>query len=68
MLIDSLKDFDGTMLFVSHDRAFLRALSNRVIELGGESGVERSRISIRGRTSSTWRAPATKRRACTRRP
>jgi ATPase subunit of ABC transporter with duplicated ATPase domains len=40
MLIDSLRDFDGTMLFVSHDRAFLRALSNRVIELGGESGVE----------------------------
>jgi ATPase subunit of ABC transporter with duplicated ATPase domains len=40
MLIDALKDFDGTMLFVSHDRAFLRALSNRVLELGGESGVE----------------------------
>jgi ATPase subunit of ABC transporter with duplicated ATPase domains len=28
------------MLFVSHDRAFLRRLSNRVLELGGESGVE----------------------------
>ena len=28
------------MLFVSHDRAFLRALSNRVLELGGESGVD----------------------------
>jgi ATPase subunit of ABC transporter with duplicated ATPase domains len=41
MLIDSLKDYEGTMLFVSHDRAFLRALSNRVLELGGESGVER---------------------------
>jgi ATPase subunit of ABC transporter with duplicated ATPase domains len=41
MLIDALKDFDGTMLFVSHDRAFLRALSNRVIELGGESGVDK---------------------------
>ena len=40
MLIESLKDFEGTMLFVSHDRAFLRALSNRVIELGGESGVD----------------------------
>jgi ATPase subunit of ABC transporter with duplicated ATPase domains len=40
MLIDALKDFDGTMLFVSHDRAFLRGLSNRVVELGGESGVE----------------------------
>jgi ATPase subunit of ABC transporter with duplicated ATPase domains len=40
MLIDSLKDFEGTMLFVSHDRAFLRALSNRVVELGGESGID----------------------------
>ena len=40
MLLDALKDFDGTMLFVSHDRAFLRGLSNRVVELGGESGLE----------------------------
>src|SRR6185503_4700000 len=40
MLLDALKDFDGTMIFVSHDRAFLRGLSNRVLELGGESGTE----------------------------
>src|SRR6187397_1909785 len=40
MLLESLSDFDGTMLFVSHDRAFLRRLSNRVLELGGETGVE----------------------------
>src|SRR6266852_7069977 len=40
MLIDALKDFDGTMLFVSHDRTFLRGLSNRVLELGGESGAD----------------------------
>src|SRR4051812_25088667 len=40
MLLDSLKGFDGTMLFVSHDRAFLRSLSNRVLELGGQSGVD----------------------------
>ena len=40
MLIEALKDFEGTMLFVSHDRAFLRALSNRVLELGGESGTD----------------------------
>ncbi|MGE0790343.1 MAG: ABC-F family ATP-binding cassette domain-containing protein [Sandaracinaceae bacterium] len=33
MLMDALKGFEGTMLFVSHDRQFLRALSNRVIEL-----------------------------------
>src|SRR5207247_785958 len=40
MLLEALHDFDGTMLFVSHDRAFLRGLSNRVLELGGESGPE----------------------------
>jgi len=33
MLIDALRDFDGTMIFVSHDRRFLSALSNRVLEL-----------------------------------
>src|SRR6476661_8001229 len=40
MLLDALHDFDGTMLFVSHDRAFLRGLSNRVLELGGETGTD----------------------------
>ncbi|MGE3958105.1 MAG: ABC-F family ATP-binding cassette domain-containing protein [Vicinamibacterales bacterium] len=40
MLLDALKDFEGTMLFVSHDRAFLRGLSNRVLELGGETGTD----------------------------
>jgi len=40
MLLESLGNFDGTMLFVSHDRAFLRGLSNRVLELGGESGTD----------------------------
>ncbi len=38
MLVGALSGFEGTMLFVSHDRAFLRGLSNRVLELGGESG------------------------------
>ena len=37
----SLPQFDGTMIFVSHDRTFLRGLSNRVLELGGESGTRR---------------------------
>jgi ATPase subunit of ABC transporter with duplicated ATPase domains len=40
MLLESLQNFEGTMLFVSHDRAFLRGLSNRVLELGGESGTD----------------------------
>ncbi len=33
MLVKSLSNFAGTMLFVSHDREFLASLSNRVIEL-----------------------------------
>ena len=35
MLVHSLREFEGTMLFVSHDRTFLRGLANRVLELGG---------------------------------
>jgi ATPase subunit of ABC transporter with duplicated ATPase domains len=33
MLVRALSDFDGTLLFVSHDRRFLSSLSNRVLEL-----------------------------------
>ena len=40
MLVSSLATFEGTMIFVSHDRAFLRGLSNRVLEIGGESGTD----------------------------
>jgi len=36
MLIAALSEFEGTMLFVSHDRHFLAALSNRVLELTPE--------------------------------
>jgi ATPase subunit of ABC transporter with duplicated ATPase domains len=40
MLVRSLSSFEETMIFVSHDRAFLRGLSSRVLELGGESGTD----------------------------
>ncbi len=33
MLVKALSTFEGTMIFVSHDRHFLGALSNRVLEL-----------------------------------
>ncbi|RVO47209.1 ribosomal protection-like ABC-F family protein [Sinorhizobium meliloti] len=36
MLIKALSAYQGTMLFVSHDRRFLSALSNRVLELTPE--------------------------------
>ncbi len=38
MLTHALADFDGTMIFVSHDRSVLRGLSNRVLEIGGDGG------------------------------
>lgn len=36
MLVDALKEFEGTMIFVSHDRTFLRGLGSRVLELSGD--------------------------------
>jgi ATPase subunit of ABC transporter with duplicated ATPase domains len=48
MLIGALRDFEGTMIFVSHDRAFLRGLSNRVLELGGESGTSPQPVAYPG--------------------
>ncbi len=36
MLVEALSRFEGAMLFVSHDRHFLAALSNRVLELTPE--------------------------------
>ncbi|MDQ3032003.1 MAG: ATP-binding cassette domain-containing protein [Myxococcota bacterium] len=38
MLTSALATFEGTMLFVSHDRAFLASLSNRVLEVGHADG------------------------------
>jgi ATPase subunit of ABC transporter with duplicated ATPase domains len=35
-LMKALDDYDGTLVFVSHDRGFLRSLANRVLELGPE--------------------------------
>jgi ATPase subunit of ABC transporter with duplicated ATPase domains len=41
MLVEALQHFEGTMIFVSHDRMFLKGLASRVLELGGESGTDR---------------------------
>jgi ATPase subunit of ABC transporter with duplicated ATPase domains len=40
MLMESLSSYEGTLLFVSHDRHFLRKLSNRVLEVS-DTGVRR---------------------------
>ncbi len=36
LLVETLSAFEGTMIFVSHDRRFLSSLSNRVLELTPE--------------------------------
>ncbi|MBL8751596.1 MAG: ABC-F family ATP-binding cassette domain-containing protein, partial [Planctomycetes bacterium] len=33
MLVKTLKDYEGTMLFVSHDRGFLRGLATKVLDV-----------------------------------
>jgi ATPase subunit of ABC transporter with duplicated ATPase domains len=48
MLVDALKNFEGTMIFVSHDRMFLRGLGSRVLELGGETGTEKNPVVYPG--------------------
>jgi ATPase subunit of ABC transporter with duplicated ATPase domains len=48
MLVEALQGFEGTMIFVSHDRMFLRGLGTRVLELGGESGTERQPVVYPG--------------------
>ena len=48
MLVAALSHFEGTMLFVSHDRTFLRGLSNRVLELHPDDGDRRPKIYLGG--------------------
>ncbi len=48
MLIEGLRGFEGAMLFVSHDREFLRGLSNRVLELHPDDGDLRPRVYLGG--------------------
>nr|MCU0225288.1 ABC transporter ATP-binding protein [Acidobacteriota bacterium] len=48
MLIRALARYEGTMLFVSHDREFLRGLSTRVLELHPDDGDPRPRVYLGG--------------------
>jgi ATPase subunit of ABC transporter with duplicated ATPase domains len=50
MLVKTLEGFSGTMLFVSHDRTFLRGLANRVLVLGGVG----ERPEIHHRSYAQW--------------
>lgn len=45
VLLDALKRFDGTVVFVSHDKGFIQDLATRVLELkADEEGLKPSRI------------------------
>ncbi len=62
-LVELLSDYDGTMIFVSHDRAFLRALSTRVLEVGdgpprAYSGTYDEYVASTGREAPGMRAAA----------
>jgi ATPase subunit of ABC transporter with duplicated ATPase domains len=50
MLVKTLEGFQGTMLFVSHDRTFLRGLANRVLVLSAEG----ARPEIHHRSYAQW--------------
>ena len=59
-LLRTLAKYEGTLVFVSHDRAFLRAAANRILEL--EGGVPRVHVgsydeyvTIRGREAPGMR-------------
>jgi ATP-binding cassette subfamily F protein 3 len=61
ILLDCLKTFTGTVIFVSHDRAFMEALSTKTLELGGGRhrlfyggyGYYLERVSQEGANSNT---------------
>ena len=49
MLVKTLTAFEGTMLFVSHDRAFLRGLATNVLDLsGGGEGIAQKPLVFPG--------------------
>jgi ATP-binding cassette subfamily F protein 3 len=39
ILMDSLRDYEGTLVFVSHDRYFLDGLATKVLEVGNQTAV-----------------------------
>jgi ATP-binding cassette subfamily F protein 3 len=44
VLLDALNRFDGTVIFVSHDRGFIEGLATRVLELTASGGGIPSRV------------------------
>jgi ATP-binding cassette subfamily F protein 3 len=40
VLMEALREYDGTLVFVSHDRYFLDGLATKVLEVGGGAAVQ----------------------------
>jgi ATP-binding cassette subfamily F protein 3 len=40
VLMEALRDYEGTLVFVSHDRYFLDGLATKVLEVGGGAAVQ----------------------------
>jgi ATP-binding cassette subfamily F protein 3 len=40
VLMEALREYDGTLVFVSHDRYFLDGLATKVLEVGGGTAVQ----------------------------
>jgi ATPase subunit of ABC transporter with duplicated ATPase domains len=62
-LVKALADYEGTLIFVSHDRQFLRALANRVLELSSAGprvygGSYDEYVASTGREAPGMRAPS----------
>ena len=62
-LVTALADYEGTLMFVSHDRQFLRALANRVLELSAAGpriygGSYDEYVNSTGREAPGMRTPA----------
>jgi ATPase subunit of ABC transporter with duplicated ATPase domains len=61
-LVRALKDYEGTLLFVSHDRAFLKTLATQVLEVGREPraypGTYDEYVAATGREAPGMRATA----------
>jgi energy-coupling factor transporter ATP-binding protein EcfA2 len=64
MLVETLRDFPGTMLFVSHDRTFLRGLASRCSCCRSRATAAEPACSTT-RTRSGWSTPGSRPRACT---
>ena len=54
MLVQTLAKFEGTMLFVSHDRTFLRGLATQVLDLSGGGDGTASKPLVFERPYADW--------------